>query len=178
MTNKVYKKKKADNSALLVTISSGCKTPLLTVRFSTLVKAFYYPNSPQIPRYSITCIVDPIKHKDFLEGIKSIEKNEQVESLLKRDYKKVDGQNLYSGDFNLKFQTKDIIPVFIEENSKYQRIMLEDELDIGEEVIIEYDILRYTKKNSDKEEYALSFKPTAIFYYPSEEKKENIQEAE
>lgn len=174
---KVYKKS-ADNTPYLVTISSGCKTPLLVVKFSTLVRAFYYPNSPKIPRYSITCLIDPIKHKDFLEGIKAIEKNEEVETLLKKDYQKIDEKNVYSGDYNLKFQTKDVIPVYIEENGKLQRIILEDELDSGEEIIIEYDIMRYTKKNTETAEHALSFKPTAIFYYPSPEKQSNIRDVE
>ncbi len=176
MIQKVYKKP-SENNPFLSTISSGCKTPLLSIRYSTLVKAFYYPNSPRIPRYSITCVIDPLKHKEFIDGIKAIEKNESVESFFKKDYTKQGEKEIYTGDLILKFQTRDIVPVFIEENQKLQRIVLEDELDVGENVVVEYDILRYTKKNPDKTEYALSFKPTAVFYYPSPDKAEYIHEA-
>ena len=70
---------------LISTISSGCKTPVLDIKFSNLIRPFYYPNSPTIPRYSVTCIVDPDIHKKFLHGIQTIEKNEKVDTIIKND---------------------------------------------------------------------------------------------
>lgn len=113
-----------------------------------------------------------------MDGIKAIEKNEDVQSFFKKDFRKDGDQELYTGDIIMKFQTKDVVPVFVEENSKMQRIVLEDELDPGENVIVEYDIMRYTKKNPAKTEYALSFKPTAVFYFPSAEKMNYIKNVE
>src|SRR5277367_1155622 len=70
---------------LITVISSGCKTPIVNVKFCCLVNAYYYPNSPTIPRYSITCLCDPEEHKEFLKGIETIETNEHVETILKAD---------------------------------------------------------------------------------------------
>ena len=38
----------------------------------------------------------------------------------------------------------------------------------GEKIIIVYDILRYTKKNTMNVEHGLSFKHTAIYFFPEE----------
>ena len=72
MTNekKVYKNPTA-GKPLISTISAGCKTPILQVKFSNLINAFYYPNS-SIPRFSITCLFDPSKQKEFLKEIQTI----------------------------------------------------------------------------------------------------------
>lgn len=171
MAKNVYKNPVA-GQPLLSTISSGCKTPIIEVKFSNLIKAFYYPNSPTIPRYSITCVIDPSEQKEFIKGIQSIERNEGVDSVIKNETVKEKGELINTGNILLKFQSKDIIPVYImreEKESKPEEIELEDELAKGERVVVEYDILRYTKKNTMKTEHGLSFRPTAIYYYPSEE---------
>lgn len=171
MAKNVYKNPVA-GQPLLSTISSGCKTPIIEVKFSNLIKAFYYPNSPTIPRYSITCVIDPAEQKEFIKGIQSIERNEGVDSVIKNETVKEKGELINTGNILLKFQSKDTIPVYImreEKDSKPEEIELEDELAKGERVVVEYDILRYTKKNTMKTEHGLSFRPTAIYYYPSEE---------
>lgn len=59
------------------------------------------------------------------------------------------------------------IPTYvIEGEGKPEEIDLQDELAKGEKIYIMYDVLRYTKKNSMKTEHGLSFKPTAIYYFP------------
>jgi len=151
---------------LITTISSGCKTPSLEVKFCNLVKPFYYPNSPTIPRYSVTCVVDPEEHKEFLKGVQTIEKNEQVESILKNETVKEKNETVTTGKILLKFQSKDIIPIFLGLSDPAQQIELEDEFAKGEKIIVVYDILRYTKKNTMKTEHGISFKPTCIYYYP------------
>jgi hypothetical protein len=166
--SKVYKNPQA-GSPLLSTISSGCKTPVLEIKFCNLIKPFYYPNSPMIPRYSITCLVDPKEHKEFLDGVKSIEKNEGVDSIIKFDTKKEDGQTVNTGKLLIKFQSKEIIPVYLKkDNQEEELIELEDELARKEKVIVVYDILRYTKKNTVQTEHGLSFKPTSILYFSNE----------
>ena len=163
----VYKNPKV-GTPLISTISSGCKTPLLSVKFCNLVNPFYYPNSPTVPRYSITCVVNPDEHKEFLAGLQSIEANEKVDSIIKFDSEKKDGERITTGNLLIKFQNKETIPVYIQTNAKSEpdQIELEDELARGEKVIVIYDILRYTKKFSANTEHGLSFKPTSIFYYP------------
>lgn len=152
---------------LITTISSGCKTPLLEVKFCNLVKPFRYPNSPTIPRYSVTCVVDPELHKEFLKGIQTIEKDEKVETIIKNETVKEDNNLVTTGKVLLKFQSKDIIPVYSgnphSKNANPQPIELEDELARGETIYVIYDILRYTKKNTMKTEHGISFKPSCIY---------------
>lgn len=166
----VYKNPQA-GQPLMSTISTGCKTPLLEVKFCNLVKPYYYANSPTIPRHSVTCVVDPEIHKEFLKAIQTIEKNEKVETIIKNETVKEGNEHLNTGKVLIKFQSKDLIPVYIADkedtvNRDPQQLELEDELAKGEKIMVVYDILRYTKKNTMKIEHGLSFKPSCIYYYP------------
>jgi hypothetical protein len=169
MAKQVYKSPDAaTGKALLTTISKGCQTPLLEVKFCCLVHPYRYPNSPAIPRYSVTCIFDPLKEVDFLDGILSIEKAEQVESIIKVDKKKENGIDVGSGLNTIKFQTKEKVPVYIQgEDNSAVEIELEDEFVPGEKIIVVYDILRYTKKYASENTHGISFKPTCIYFYPN-----------
>lgn len=170
---KIYKTPQA-GQPLITTISSGCKTPILDVKFCNLVRPYYYPNSPTIPRHSVTCVIDPEAHKDFLKGIQTIEKNEGVDSILKNEVVKEGKDYVNTGKILIKFQSKDTIPVYVggvaytKEEGPHP-VELEDELAKGEKIVVVYDILRYTKKNTMKTEHGISFKPTCIFYYPKGE---------
>jgi hypothetical protein len=170
-SQKVYKNPQA-GQPLISTISTGCKTPALEVKFCNLVKPYYYANSPTIPRHSVTCIVDPELHKEFLRGIQTIEKNEKVETIIKNETMKEGDEHLTTGKVLIKFQSKDMIPVYSGEphsrNESPQVIALEDELAKGERIIVVYDILRYTKKNTMKTEHGISFKPSCIYLLPKE----------
>lgn len=172
MNNRTYKNP-TPGQPLITTISSGCKTPLLEIKYCNLLKPFYYPNSPTVPRYSITCLVNPQMHKDFLLGIQTIEKNEKVDTIIKNDYIKEGNEPVTTGNVTVKFQSKDQIPIYIQyPNANSELIELEDELAKGEKVVVVYEILRYTKKNTMKTEHGLSFKPSCVYYYPSEHSQE------
>ena len=173
-TKQVYKNP-STGVPLISTISTGCKTPVLEVKFCNLVQPYYYANSPTIPRYSVTCVVDPDQHKEFLRGVQTIENNEKVDSILKNDTAKSNGEILTTGKVNIKFQSKDKITVYAvtktesgEIATETEQLDLEDELARGEKIMVVYDILRYTKKNTLKTEHGLSFKPSCIYYYPKE----------
>lgn len=157
---------------LISTISSGCQTPLLEVKFCNLVNPFRYPNSPTVPRYSVTCIIDPQEHKEFLRGIQTIEKDEKVESILKNETIKEKSEHVTTGKILIKFQTKEVVPIFMggafPQTTEYPQIELEDELAKGEKIVIGYDILRYTKKNTMNVEHGLSFKLTNIWHFSEE----------
>lgn len=157
----------------MTVISSGCKTPPLEIKFCNLVNPFYYPNSPTIPRYSVTCLVDPEIHKEFLKTIQTIEKNEKVESIIKNEISKIDGQHVNTGKVLIKFQSKEQIPVYVagahSRTDGPTPIDLEDELAAGEKVVVVFDILRYTKKNTMKTEHGISFKTSCIYLYPKGE---------
>jgi len=164
--NPTYKNPQA-GVPLMTTISSGCKSPILRIKYSNLLHPFYYPNSPKIPRYSVTCLADPEKDKEFLEGIRTIEKNEGVDSIIKNDAVKKDDEYVTSGLLVIKFQSKDQIPVYLHSNDTTpQLIALEDELAKNEQVIITFDILRYTKKSNVGVDHGISFRPSAIYYIP------------
>lgn len=158
---------------LITTISTGCKTPILEVKFCNLINPYYYNNSPTVPRHSVTCIVDPEEHKEFLKAVQTIEKNEKVETIIKNETAKEGDNHTTTGKVLIKFQSKEKIPVYLG-GEPYGRdkgptlIELEDELARGERIMVVYDILRYTKKNTMKTEHGISFKPSCIWYYPKE----------
>lgn len=168
---KIYKNPK-EGQPLISTISVGCHTPVLEVKFCSLVNPFRYPNSPTIPRYSVTCLVDPEEHGEFLNVLRTIEKDEKVESILKHDTAKEGGITVQTGKYLVKFQSKEAIPVFLSgkfAKGETPQVELQDELAKGEKIEVVYDILRYTKKNAANTEYGLSFRPTCIYYYATEE---------
>lgn len=163
----------AAKKLLVTTIHSGCKTPMLKVKFSTLTKPFYYPNSPHVPRYSVTCASDPQvdDQSEFIKFIQKVEKIEGVETIVKNESEKQDGQYVNTGRFLIKFQGKDKIPIMViespERENAPEEITLEDEFSPGEHVKVEFDIVRYTKKNNaTNPEYGLNFKPVCIYFYP------------
>lgn len=155
---------------LVTTIHKDCKTPVLAVKFSTLTKPFYYPNSPKIPRYSVACTIgESPEEREFLQFIQSVEQNEGTETIVKNEAIKDGDQYVNTGKSVIKFQGKDKIPTYVvEENEKYPaHITLEDEFAEGEKIQIIYDILRYTKKNNAQNpQYGISFRPSKIYYYP------------
>lgn len=172
MKNLVYKPKNGGGS--ITTISKDCKTPLLRIKFCNLIKAYYYQSSPTIPRYSISCVIDPDKPEEgtFLSTIQSIEKNEGLSTIIKNELVRVGQENVPTKNFVIKFQgSKDKIPVYVvNSDGSAQFITLEGDLEAGEKVIVVYDILRYTVKKGGKDpEYGLSFRPTAVFLYPSDQ---------
>jgi hypothetical protein len=173
-SKQVYKNPQ-QGQPLISIISTSCKTPKLDVKFCNLVNPYYYANSPTVPRHSVTCVVDPEIHKEFLKGIQTIEKNEKVDSIIKNETVKEGDEHLNTGKVLIKFQSKDIIPVYSvngigQENDiplcESTPMELEDELAKGETIVVVYDILRYTKKNTMKTEHGISFKPSCIYYYP------------
>lgn len=160
--------KSPQETPLLSTISSGCQTPILEVKFCSLVNPFRYPNSPTIPRYSITCVFDVKKNREFIEGIRSIEQDEKVDSILKNEPVKRGTEGTPGDRMLIKFQGKEKAPVYIiNANGEQEPIQLEDELAPGEKVIVLYDILRYTKKGTAEIEHGLSFKLCSVLYFPS-----------
>lgn len=154
-------------ASLMTTLFTGLKTPIVEVKFSNLIKPFYYPNSPNIPRYSVTCALNPEVHEAFIESVARIEKTENVESILKNDSSKEEDGYIQTGKILLKFQSKNKVPTFVIEGDGHpEEIDLQDELAKGEKIHVMYDVLRFTKKNSLTAQYGLSFKPTAIYFYP------------
>jgi hypothetical protein len=113
-------------------------------------------------------------HKEFLKGVQTIEKDEKVDTIIRNETAKEDHGTVNTGKVLIKFQSKDIIPVYL--GTPYPRnegptiMELEDELARGVKIVVIYDILRYTKKNTMNIEHGLSFKPSCIYYIP--EKKE------
>src|SRR5690606_38367052 len=106
---------------------------------------FYYPNSPTIPRYSISATFDPKLHDAFLKSIQTVEQNEGVESILKPEIYRDGGHSVDTGKLLVKFQTKSKIPVYMIPEGKTEEeavdVVLEDELARGEIVQVKYDIL-------------------------------------
>ena len=141
--------------ALTEIIMSGMKSPTMKVKFSGNTKPFYYPNSPTIARYSITCTVDPAVEKEFVKSIKAIEVSERCPtSPLKTDANKEGQTYIQTGLIQIKFMASKPIPVFADEACTQP---ITDELDRGSELVMIFDISRYTHKESGAA--GLSFKP-------------------
>ncbi len=153
------------NTPLISTVISGLKSPVLKIKFSNVVTPYYYPNSPRVPRYSITGVFDRDEEKEFLETIQKIEQRESVDSIMKCETENIDGKKCINAKkILIKFQAKDPIPVFQSVESKIEVIELEDELSRGESVQVEFDVLRYTKRHTAEEKkHALSFKPSKVW---------------
>lgn len=158
---------------LITTITSGLRSPYLEVKFCNIINAYYYPNSPKTARYSITCVIDTEKDKEFLKILQNIEKNEKVDSIIKPDTVKESDGYKTSGNMLIKFQTKDNIPVYLLDKDSQSLeeatlLGLDDELARGERVSIVFDILRYTKKNTANTQHGISFKPSCVYLLPKE----------
>lgn len=168
MSEKVYKNPAMkDGNPLISSISTGCKTPILSVKYCNIRRPFYYPNSPGVPRYSVTCVLDPVENKEFISNIQKIEKQEGVDTILKVERVREGDDESETKNVLIKFQSKDIVPVYVlGEDGNPSQIKLEDDFARGEKISVVYDIVRYTKKGL-KLEHGLSFKVSCIYYYPS-----------
>jgi len=147
--------------ALTSVVVQGLRTPILRAKFCNNQKPFYYPNSPQIPRYSITCLVDPEADAEFIKTISSIEKRENsAQTVLKADITKNDGGFVNTGLCLLKFNDKKPIVVVQRIGEELSPYSSHEDLPMGSEVMIDFDIIRYTKKGSS--EVGLSLRPSLI----------------
>ncbi len=161
------------------------KTPKIKVKFSNVVNAFYYPNSPTVPRWSITCLLDPDKEQDqeFIAKIERLESRENIQGshTLKDDvFKDRDGQIVKSGKYIMKFQTRDKIPVIVVKPGFPQiPAELKQEVAFGDQVIVVFDIVRYTKKGMSVEmNKGISYQPVLIYLHPFEGESEIEEQQE
>ena len=147
--------------ALTSTVMEKVKTPALKIKFCNNTKPFYYDNSPDIPRYSVTCVVEPEKHKDFVKIFTNIEKNEKIkQSVLKPEVTKQDGNFVNTGNWIVKFTDKKPIRVVVRDGDRLVPFDESEDVAYGQDVSVEFDILRYTKRGTT--ESGLSLKPILI----------------
>ncbi len=155
-------------------IQKDYKSPKLKVKFSNIFIPFYYPNSPTVARWSVSCLVDPEIDQEFVQNISAIEEAENVQGsqTFKDDvYKDRDGQIIKSGKFLMKFQTKDKIPVIvIKAGFPEVPADMKQEISFGDYAVVVFDIVKYTKKNVPFElNKGISYQPKMIYLYPSDE---------
>lgn len=173
MVTKKYSAPK-EGASLVTVISTGMTTPIVQIKYSTLVAPFYYPNSPSVPRFSVTCVFDPKLHNDFLQNLQKIEKAHKVETVIKNETEKNEGELYHTGKFLIKFQDRKKIPVYENDFEESQEglppelLELESELQKDEQVSIVFNIMRFTKKNTAQVEHGISLVPTAIHLYRRE----------
>lgn len=154
-------------------LQKDIKSPKLKVKFSNIVNPFHYPNSPTVPRWSITCLIEPEIDHDFIDRIEKLETRENVKNsnTLKDDtLKDREGQLLKSGKFLMKFQTRDKIPVIVVKTGfPAVPAELKQEIAFGDQVIIVFDIMRYTKRGVSLDmSKGISYQPTLIYLYPND----------
>lgn len=168
----VYQRPVAGQAVTSV-LHKDAKTPKFKVKFSNVVNPFYYPNSPTIPRWSITCTVDPEVDAEFIQKIEKLESKESIQGsqTLKDDvYKDREGQIVKSGKYIMKFQTRDKIPVIVmKAGFPSVPAELKQEIAFGDSVMIVFDVIRYTKKGlSIDMSKGVSYQPKLIYLYPYE----------
>lgn len=141
-------------------------SPVLKVKYCSLAKPFFYPSSPNIPRYSVTCILDPVKDKEFLKVIREIEEKDKIDNSLKDDTQKdrETGEVSTTGRYLIKFSGKEKIPVSYVKNDKaLSPDMLVEELKYGTECSVIFDVVQFTKK--DTKEKGLSFQASMVYVH-------------
>lgn len=144
------------------------RTPRFKIKFSNIYKPFFYDSTPMVPRYSVTCVIDPDHHTDFIERLIALETREGVSeanTLKDEVYKNVEGAMVNTGKHLMKFQAKDK-PTIVFPGSN--GATLTRELVEGDEVIVMFDIVRYNKKNPNgASTKGLSYQPKTIYIYPT-----------
>lgn len=148
------------------------RSPKLKVKFSNVFNPFFYPNSPTVPRWSITCLVCPDKDSQFAQFIQDLEEREKIkESSLKEDVlKDRDGQIVKTGQYQIKFQTRDKIPVIVCKPGFPQiPAEIKQEIAFGDRAEVVFDVMRYTKKGVSMDmNKGISYQPKLIYLHPYE----------
>lgn len=142
---------------LITTILKGMKTTPLKIKYANIFKPYYYPNSPSIPRYSITLLINSEENAEDYEVINKIERSEGIEILKDEILKTGDGCET-TENFVLKLQTKDEVEIYELENGERKRLVLNREIPTDKLAVCTYDILRYTKRGKDEDKYGLTCK--------------------
>ena len=155
-------------------VQKDAKSPKLRVKFANVARPFHYQSSTNVPRDSVTGVLDPDIHMDFIQKVIALESKEGItdSQTLKDEIQKAPvGTVVTTGKHLMKFQTKDKIPVIICKAGYTQTpVELQDEIRSGVEVVVVFDVLRYTKKNP-KGGYGrgISYQPKMIYLYPNED---------
>lgn len=164
-TDKVYQKPVA-GQPVTIPVCTSAKTPSIKVRWCNILKPFYYPASPGVARYSITCLLDPNnpEHEKFIKNLIAMENKEGTDTVLKDDIcKNEDGEPVKSGLHLIKFQTKDKVKILKIKDSVAQEVSLSEELPYGSDVIITFDVIRYQQRIANQNpKKGLNFKPKSV----------------
>lgn len=170
-----YNKPVAGRS-LTNTIVNGFKTPKIKVRFSNVVHPFFYANAPEMPRYSLTCVLDAEENKKFIEQVLEIERREGTPTQFKNELKKQeDGSHIETGNHLLKFQLRENVPVMkIVGNRQPEPVKMTDEFPSGAVVEVVFDITRYVNKMTNKP--GITCKGTTIYWHMDEVKSNDLDE--
>lgn len=157
-------------------VKVGLLTPKIKIKFSSVITPFFYPNAPQVPRFSVTCIVD-ISDKEQAEFLKMIQDVEKefgiIETVFKSDVgNDEEGDVVKTGNATIKFQTRVPISVSVPNGEDWEIADLENEIAPGSIVSIQYDIVKYRKRGYSGSGNGLSFQPKRVFLYSQPEVKE------
>ncbi len=117
-----------------------------------------------------------------MHEIEEIERKEgvQIGETFKDDVtRNKDGAIVKNGNFLMKFQTRDKIPVIVmKEGFPEVPAVLINEIDYRDEVEIVLDIVRYTKRGVASMNKGISYQPKMIYLYPYESEHTNSPKAE
>lgn len=153
---------------LASTVLRNYQSPVMKIKFSNLANPFFYPTTPTIPRYSVTCVIDPVKNGEFLKMLRQIEEKDNITSTIKEETSKdkQSGSTFTTGKYLIKFNGKDKIPVsFVKNDRALPPDSAIEEPKWGTECSVIFDIVRYIKKGTT--EKGLSFQPSLVYIHES-----------
>lgn len=153
-----------ENAQQVIKTLKGCyQSPVLPVRFSSVKNPYKFANN-DIPRYSITLILDEKKNKHFISQLENLRTQQGAESFRSEmSFVNDKGFKIGTGKSLIKFQGKEKIPVYYKDGSELE---LTSEIPEKTLVSVEFEIRCYLNKRTDQN--AFNFKPVRIFIHSKE----------
>jgi hypothetical protein len=166
--NDTPKQESTDTQQVIKLLDGHYQTPVLPVKYSSVKKPYKFANN-DIPRYSITLILDEKKNKSFISKLESLRTQQGAENFRNElSYVNERGFKISSGKSLIKFQRKEKIPVY---DKSGEELELTAEIPEKTMVSVVFEVRCYLNKRSNQNAFNLS--PSQIFIHevPESEKK-------
>jgi hypothetical protein len=157
------------SKSLIETIEE-LESPWMECKFSGVKTPKTYSNSPNSsPRYSVVGVinVELADHERFLESIEKIRVASRADGFLMIETIKNGQKRQTTGNYLLKFQSKDAPEVYVLEDGQEQPIELDGEIPAGMYMKVKFEVRRYMNKWTSA--YSLTFPASKVVLLPPTE---------
>lgn len=152
-------------------LGDSYETPVLAVKYSSVKRPYKFANN-DIPRYSITLILDDKKNRSFIDKLEGLRARQGAEKFRTEiSFINNRGFKLSTGKSLIKFQRKEKIPIFDTEGYELE---LTDEIPEKTRVSVTFEVKCYLNKRTNQN--AFNFSPSKIVIHETKEKEENEKE--